>query len=245
MIRDAAPAGIKGWAWVPVDPGLTVALPGKQNIAVRTVRCYHSVADIGYILGETKRVLRGVSAEHQAALEHLLEKAQQRDILAGQEIGKMKRNGQLTECEEFAPKLAYLCDTTVQVFGACPTCNASGGCHTCPFAMPDISPHGSACELSAEAIKQTDAIFACPNIIVECTFLGTAGMTEVQAQSEAMMRGHISWAQLQPIVLSHPEITFVLVHFSERYTDAQIRSYFASGPPNVVLWLDSGIMKLP
>jgi len=42
-------------------------------------------------------------------------------------------------------------------------------------------------------------------------------------------------------------ITFVLVHFSLRYKDDEIRSYFQSAgsdgtrPKNVVLWLDSGI----
>ena len=52
---------------------------------------------------------------------------------------------------------------------------------------------------------------------------------------------------LPPCLLRRCRILFVLVHFSLRYTDSQIREYFQTAgsdgqrPPNVVLWLDSGI----
>lgn len=239
IVRDWAPDSVKGRAWVPVIPGLTVTLTGEQNIAVQTVRCYHSVADIGYILGEMKRVMCGVTAEDQAQLKRLMENAQN-DRQAGKQIGQMRRDGKVIEREEFSPKLAFLCDTTVQVFGPCPSCAAS---HTCPYGNTDGSPHGAPCDLTPGALQQPDLIFACPTIIVECTFLAAAGMSEKQSQSEAMSRGHVSWSQLQPLVLAHPENTFALVHFSGRYTDAQIRSHFAASraPRNVVLWLDSGV----
>jgi len=243
VLRDAAPAGVLGRAWVPVDPGLTVSLSGSQKLAVKTVRCYHSVADVGYVVGEMKKVLRGVTPDDQIAFEELKERSKQKDRQAGQDMAKMRVSGRVAECEEFLPKVAYLCDTTIQVFGPCPTCAASKGCHACPFSLPEISPNGSPCDLSEAAAHQAEVIFSSPTIIVECTFLGAAGMTEEQSESEAMKRGHVSWAQLRPTVLNHPEITFILVHFSERYKDAQIRSYFAAGPANVVLWLDSGVTK--
>jgi len=53
---------------------------------------------------------------------------------------------------------------------------------------------------------------------------------------------------LRPYVEANPQVKFVLIHFSERYQDNQLREYFATAgsdgcqPRNVVLWLDSGIV---
>ena len=72
-------------------------------------------------------------------------------------------------------------------------------------------------------------------------------MSEDEAATEAINRGHASWTQLRDTVECHPDTTFVLVHFSLRYKDREIREYFQTAgsdgrrPGNVVLWLDSGI----
>ena len=80
--------------------------------------------------------------------------------------------------------------------------------------------------------------------VVECSFIGAAGMTDEEADTQGIQRGHTSWRQLQVHVVAHPEIVFVLCHFSKRYTDVEIEEYFRSQQYccNIVLWLDSGII---
>ena len=65
-----------------------------------------------------------------------------------------------------------------------------------------------------------------------------------EAEEQAIKRGHVAWSQLRPIVLDHPEIIFVLAHFSNRYKDAEIGEHFRQEgfPANLVLWLDSGLV---
>lgn len=82
-------------------------------------------------------------------------------------------------------------------------------------------------------------------MIVECNFLDAAGMTVEESNAEATKRGHTSWDQLKRFVRAHPDVTFVLCHWSKRYSDEDVRSYFAEKErdlSNVVLWLDSGIV---
>jgi ribonuclease BN (tRNA processing enzyme) len=75
-------------------------------------------------------------------------------------------------------------------------------------------------------------------IAVECTYLDSLGAPESWRS-----RGHCSWSDLEPVITTASHIQFILIHFSRRYTDADIVAYFASRgrPPNVVLWLDSGV----
>ncbi|CAF4367431.1 unnamed protein product, partial [Adineta steineri] len=43
---------------------------------------------------------------------------------------------------------------------------------------------------------------------------------------------------LYPIVLQHPEINFVLIHFSQQYKSEQIRAFFQNlNLPNVVTFI--------
>ena len=96
-------------------------------------------------------------------------------------------------------------------------------------------------------------ILTCPVAIVECTYL------EENMKSEADRRGHITWSDLLPLVINTPnQITFILIHFSLRYSDDEVVDFFrtSSGAcmreirddsnevPKVVLWLDSGIVRL-
>tara|TARA_B110000208_G_C11797442_1_gene440297 strand:+ start:1869 stop:2687 length:819 start_codon:yes stop_codon:yes gene_type:complete len=55
-------------------------------------------------------------------------------------------------------------------------------------------------------------------IMIECTFLQPDDMN-----GEKM---HIIWDQLKPIVIEHPEIDFVLIHFSAKYTKEYIKEFF-------------------
>eukprot|EP01063_Lacrimia_lanifica_P031513 TRINITY_DN520_c0_g1_i11.p1 TRINITY_DN520_c0_g1~~TRINITY_DN520_c0_g1_i11.p1 ORF type:complete len:382 (+),score=122.13 TRINITY_DN520_c0_g1_i11:49-1194(+) len=119
-----------------------------------------------------------------------------------------------------------------------------------------------------EAASATAAkILACPVIMTECTFLEDA------MKDEAAKRGHTAWGELAPYVAravrareggAAPQ-TWILVHFSLRYSDGDIDAFFhdaeASGltleqepadgdvagarrAPDVVLWLDAGPQPL-
>lgn len=71
-------------------------------------------------------------------------------------------------------------------------------------------------------------------IMIECTFI----LEEDLQQAEDTQHMHLN--QLQPYVLSHPENTFVLYHFSQRYKAAEILAFFDKlAIENVVPWISS------
>ena len=118
-----------------------------------------------------------------------------------------------------------------------------GSPELCVHADPDVAPYGQRCGSREDLAAQQVLIYAWSTVMVECSFIGAASMSEAEADLEAIKRGHAAWSQLRPYVLKHPECTFVLAHFSNRYTDDQIVEHFGEQefPPNVILWLDSGI----
>lgn len=59
-----------------------------------------------------------------------------------------------------------------------------------------------------------------PNIIIECTFLMDDDIKKAKKDK------HIHWKNLEPFVISHPDTTFYLCHFSQRYSREYIRSFF-------------------
>ena len=103
-------------------------------------------------------------------------------------------------------------------------------------------------------------ILTCPNIVIECTYL------EDDKHDEAVKRGHIYWGALRPYVAAsargdHGEpSTFILCHFSLRYTEEGIKEFFEdpgrcgvrvatreaglTRRPDLVLWLDMGLHEL-
>ena len=170
-----------------------------------------------------------------------------KDKAAGKAIGEMRKSGELVSVSTVSPKVAYLLDTTAQVFGTfCEACAANDPEH-CKFADPEVCPYSHPCgsvgdKFSVE--QQRELIFSCDVVIVECSFMAAAGMSQEEAEEQAIKRGHVAWSQLRPIVLGHPEIIFVLAHFSNRYKDAEIGEHFRQEgfPANVVLWLDSGLV---
>ncbi|KAF3914068.1 hypothetical protein AA313_de0203151 [Arthrobotrys entomopaga] len=81
----------------------------------------------------------------------------------------------------------------------------------------------------------------CPVVVTECSFLYEAH----RAQAEKTK--HTLWDDLEPIVRRHPGTTFVLMHFSRRYADAEIVAFFEDlgkreegCPGNIVVWVDGG-----
>jgi ribonuclease Z len=69
-------------------------------------------------------------------------------------------------------------------------------------------------------VFQNKEILEYPVVMVECTFFKE---DELEVSKE---KSHIHWNDLKPIVLEHPEIMFVLVHFSMRYKEQEIIDFF-------------------
>tara|TARA_B110000908_G_C10186032_1_gene418038 strand:+ start:153 stop:650 length:498 start_codon:yes stop_codon:yes gene_type:complete len=69
------------------------------------------------------------------------------------------------------------------------------------------------------------------NVVVECTFF----MDEPVDVTEK----HIHWCNLKQVVKSNPDVQFILVHFSMRYTWDEIISFFEEQKkdvPNIIVW---------
>jgi len=81
-----------------------------------------------------------------------------------------------------------------------------------------------------------------PVIIVECTFFADDEL------EQANKRKHIHWIQLKPYVVQNPTVLFILVHFSERHKDNEIRVFFENvrkidGITNIHPWLTDPIIS--
>lgn len=90
----------------------------------------------------------------------------------------------------------------------------------------------TASTLAAEPQWLKDEI---PVVITECSFLYE------EHRAQAVKTKHTIWADLEPVVRKWPKTTFVLMHFSLRYADKDIRRFFASmqdPPRNIVIWVD-------
>lgn len=90
------------------------------------------------------------------------------------------------------------------------------------------------CDCSIETVmKYEDELVKCPYIIIECTFL-----MEDEVEN-AISTKHIHWSQLEPFVAKYPEVDWILIHFSLRYRDSEIRDFFAepqSKYSNLMIW---------
>ena len=71
-----------------------------------------------------------------------------------------------------------------------------------------------------------------PVIMIECTYLGISELDNARTNQ------HMHWVWLMPYIECHPEITFILIHFSKRYTHQFITEFFAQYLlPNIVVWI--------
>jgi ribonuclease Z len=73
-----------------------------------------------------------------------------------------------------------------------------------------------------------------PTIIIECTFL-YAEHLEFSKENK-----HIHWTNLEPYIKTHPNIIFVLCHFSFRYEIDEIHNFFepiCEIYKNIVIWI--------
>jgi ribonuclease Z len=74
-----------------------------------------------------------------------------------------------------------------------------------------------------------------PVVITECSFLYP------EHKRQAHRTKHTAWSDLEKVVRKWPRTTFVLMHFSLRYRDEEIRRFFKDmndPPSNIVVWVD-------
>jgi ribonuclease Z len=69
-------------------------------------------------------------------------------------------------------------------------------------------------------------------IMIECTFLDPIHI------EEAIADRHLHWSQLENYIIDHKETTFVIYHFSMRYTTEYIKNFFETkNIANVIPWI--------
>ena len=71
-----------------------------------------------------------------------------------------------------------------------------------------------------------------PTIIIECSFLYPEHLKHAKNDK------HMHFSLMQDYITSHPDIIFVLIHFSSRYTDEEINEFFKDKKlDNMVIWI--------
>lgn len=74
-----------------------------------------------------------------------------------------------------------------------------------------------------------------PVVMTECSFLYE------EHRAQAVKTKHTFWKDLEPIIRKWPRTTFVLMHFSMRYSDKEVCAFFKAledPPPNMLIWAD-------
>jgi ribonuclease Z len=105
---------------------------------------------------------------------------------------------------------------------------------TCVTREENIPLIAYLCDTDNRALGCNPSLFTYKAIIVECTFLYE------EHANETKERQHLHWQDLKPYVLEHPEIQFILMHFSQRYSDAEVQAFFdeqTDVPGNVKPWV--------
>lgn len=105
---------------------------------------------------------------------------------------------------------------------------------TAPQSAPVFAFLGdtTAATLASEPQWLKDGI---PVVITECSFLHETH------REQSIKTKHTIWQDLEKVIRKWPKTTFVLTHFSLRYSDEAIRQFFdeiPNPPPNIVVWID-------
>lgn len=163
-------------------------------------------------------------------------------------LGPVKIRVRVVHCVHTVPTVGYVLSSVTnrlkdeyrgQPGHAIAAARAAGYETTHAVETPQLAFLG---DTTVEAFRGPDAaaILACRVVVVECTMLGL----HADDGAFAHKNGHICWPDLQPIVAAHPHITWVLIHFSSRYTDFEVATTLQlTAGANVLLWLDSGVIK--
>jgi len=85
---------------------------------------------------------------------------------------------------------------------------------------------------TSEKVLENPELLKYKNIMIECTFIGDDEL------EQAKKTKHIHFNHLEEFVKSHPEIHFILYHFSQRYKKEEIEKYFAEKKySNIYCWI--------
>jgi ribonuclease Z len=80
--------------------------------------------------------------------------------------------------------------------------------------------------------QEWNKILEYPAIIIECTFILE------DEKEQAIKTQHIHWDDLEPIVDKYNKNTFILIHFSQRYDNSEIKKFFSEkNRSNVIPWV--------
>ncbi len=80
--------------------------------------------------------------------------------------------------------------------------------------------------------EEWEKIVEYPAIIIECSFILE------DEKEQAIKTQHIHWDDLAPIVDKYNKNTFILIHFSQRYDNSEIRKFFEEKKrSNVIPWI--------
>lgn len=80
--------------------------------------------------------------------------------------------------------------------------------------------------------NEGDKLEIYPMVIIECTFLYKEHLID------AKKKNHMHWDHLKCFIEKHPDIMFVLYHFSAQYKDEEIREFFKEiSLPNIHPWV--------
>ncbi len=82
-------------------------------------------------------------------------------------------------------------------------------------------------DTTVKVFQDTPELLTYKTIITECTFLFP------EHRELAVSSMHVHWEDIRPIIESHPNVTFILTHFSARYTDSDIETFFAGSTGNL------------
>jgi ribonuclease Z len=84
---------------------------------------------------------------------------------------------------------------------------------------------------TSQEILDDQSIYKYKTIMIECTFI------DDEDEERATLTKHIHLKHLMKSVLAHPDITFILYHFSSKYRREEIEKLFTSlAVPNITVW---------
>lgn len=75
-------------------------------------------------------------------------------------------------------------------------------------------------DTTPKVLKENPDLFNYPAIVMECSFL------DAEHQERADRTGHTCWEELQHYVREHKDTFFLLGHFSKRYSEEYITTFF-------------------
>lgn len=85
------------------------------------------------------------------------------------------------------------------------------------------------CDTTIQVFEHNPELLQYKYIMVECTFFCD--------DSSIVMREHIHWKELKPIVEANPDVKFILIHFSMRYSWEEIENFFVKqNMKNIIVW---------